>query len=430
MGVLAFNAHPFRSSPFDAYHGDAGVAPYKETIDYANDKGALVFWNHLESPDANGDRTAGSMQLTTPLHPEDLLLTNNYTGFQALDDKPVPASAPGKEWDQVLTQYIDDHRSHPVWGYGANDYHCEDQEGHKLGEVRTVVQVATKDTESVLNAMRLGQMYAVTQPDESSRLSLDAFLVADGTHGRQVGSGGTLISGDFPEISMAVSSTGGKETAARIKIIRSGGIAKQETVSLPYQGKWRDLDVDLNEPLYYRLEIEAEEGGRLLSNPVFVKFQSGPATTSEVVEVPGENTASRGVKLPLEPESPGITEPTASAPAAPETPSEVEKVAAVQEPVIKTPEIKTPAAPQVESPEPVAEPETVSTGKTVMTRLKMLSIRTGPGSKFPEVAKAARDEPLQLVRETKVMLGGKPWVVVKKGDQEGFVWSGFLKEAG
>ncbi|QPJ61851.1 MAG: SH3 domain-containing protein [Candidatus Nitronauta litoralis] len=429
MGVLAFNAHPFRSSPFDAYHGDAGVAPYKETIDYANELGGLIFWNHLESPAANGERKAGSMQLSTPLHPEDLLLTHNYTGFQALDDKPVPASAPGKEWDQTLTQYLDDQRAHPVWGYGANDYHCEDQEGHKLGEVRTVVQVDTKDTASVLKAMRLGQMYAVTQPNESSRLSLDAFVVADGTRGRQVGAGGTLISGDFPEISMAISSTGGKETAAKINIIRSGMLAKQETVSLPYQGKWRDLEVDLNEPVYYRLEIEAEEGGRLLSNPVFVKFQSGPFIENQVAEITEKKVAA-GVKMPAEPGAPKLAEPEIPSPSKPAAPTVPEKVAKVRKPKVETPEAKAPEKPVMKSPKPVAEPQKTSTGKTVMTRLKMLSIRSGPGSKFPLVAKAERDEPLQLVRETTIMLSGKPWVIVKKDGKEGYVWSGFLKDAG
>ncbi len=431
MGVLAFNVHPLRSSPFDAYHGDAGVAPYQQTIDYATQRGALVFWNHLESPDANGDRTAGSMQLTTPLHPEDMLLTSNYTGFQALDDQPVPASKPGGQWDQVLLQYLDGERSHPVWGYGANDYHCEDQEGHKLGAVRTVAQVKTKDTESVLQALRLGQMYAVTQPENSSRLALDAFLVADGTRGRQVGAGGTLISGDFPEISMAIRSTGGKETTARIVILRSGVVAKRETVSLPYQGKWRDLDVNLNEPVYYRLIIETEEGGRLLSNPVFVKFQSEPATVSEVVEVPASKDASSRLKFPVEPTPPTLKKPTTSAsstPIAPQSPTVPEQAAEVQKPAMKTPEVKAPESPQVASPS--APAESASQTKTVLTRLKVLTIRTGPGAKFPVVMKSKRDEPLQLVRETEVILNGKPWVVVRKGDKEGYVWSGFLKDAG
>ncbi len=432
MGVLAYNAHPFRSSPFDAYHGDPGPAPYQETIDYAAGQGALVFWNHLESPEANGERKAGSMQLSTPLHPEDMLLTSNYTGFQALDEKPVPAAQPGKEWDQVLIQYLDGQRSHPVWGFGANDYHCEDQEGHKLGAVRTVVNVATEDTESVLKAMRLGQMYAVTQQHEDSRLSLDAFLVADGPRARQQGAGGTLYSGDFPEISMAVSSTGGKEKTARIDIIRDGVVVKQETVSLPYQGKWRDLGVELKEPVYYRLEIEAEKGGRLLSNPVFVKFETAPDNAAQVAEVLEETATSAGVTPPAEPAAPAVTEPTVPASSSPATPSQPEQVAQAEPVAVKEPEVKQPDTPKVEAPAPVSEPqpEPATEGKTMLTRIKVLTIRTGPGSKFPEVMKTAKDEPLQLVRETTVVLNGKPWVVVKKDGKEGYVWSGFLKEAG
>ena len=47
--LLALNNHPFRSSPFDPYHGSQGIAPYQEVIDYANSKDALVFWNHMET---------------------------------------------------------------------------------------------------------------------------------------------------------------------------------------------------------------------------------------------------------------------------------------------------------------------------------------------------------------------------------------------
>ena len=135
--LLAANYHPLRSSLYDAYHGDAGMGPYQETINYVNERGGLVFWNHMESPTANGSRTTGGMQMDTPLHPEDLFETVNYSGFQVLDDAPVPAAAPGKSWDRLLQQYQKGERRHPVWGYGANDFHCEDQEGHKFGELRT-----------------------------------------------------------------------------------------------------------------------------------------------------------------------------------------------------------------------------------------------------------------------------------------------------
>ena len=67
---------------------------------------------------------------------------------------------------------------------------------------------------------------------------------------------------------------------------------------------------------------------------------------------------------------------------------------------------------------------------TLLVRLKSLAIRKGPGGKFDEVMTAQRDEPLEVVRTTTVVLNGKPWVEVKKDGKTGYVWSGFLKETG
>ena len=81
-GLLAANNHPFKSSRFDAYHGDPGIEPYQEVIDYAQSKNAMVFWNHLESTNHVGKE--GAMAFKTLPHPEDLILSKGFTGFQAV----------------------------------------------------------------------------------------------------------------------------------------------------------------------------------------------------------------------------------------------------------------------------------------------------------------------------------------------------------
>ncbi|MFQ5443618.1 MAG: hypothetical protein ACE5EK_03265, partial [Nitrospinales bacterium] len=134
--LLLVNNHPYRSSSFDQYHGDQGIAPFQETIDYAKSKNALVFWNHLESTTGMGK--TGLVGLATTPHPEDLLASKNYTGFQAVSDGVTHMTEPGKEWDQALLQYIQGMRDHPVWGYGGNDFHCEEEGGNKLVNVKTV----------------------------------------------------------------------------------------------------------------------------------------------------------------------------------------------------------------------------------------------------------------------------------------------------
>ena len=137
--LLTINNHPFRSSPFDAYNGDQGMQPYQNMIDYANSKGAMVFWNHME-PIAS-IRKHGTTSLETLAYPDDLLKTKNYTGFQIVGDHPIQQAEPGQQWDQVLMEYLQGQREQPVWGYGGNDYLCEDQNGDRLGSVRTIVLV-------------------------------------------------------------------------------------------------------------------------------------------------------------------------------------------------------------------------------------------------------------------------------------------------
>ena len=125
FALLTLNNHPFQSSPFDPYHGDRGMKPYQNLIDFATAKGALVFWNHMEID--SGISEKGTTVLETLPYPDDLLNTQNYTGFQAVGDKPIRQTDPGQQWDQVLMEYLHGEREHPVWGFGGNDYFCEEQ---------------------------------------------------------------------------------------------------------------------------------------------------------------------------------------------------------------------------------------------------------------------------------------------------------------
>ena len=196
MVLLAANTHPFKSSPFDQYHGDQGVEPYQYLIDYADSKGALVFWNHLETPVSGElDGTLIQVKTQTDSHPQDLLLTQRYTGFQALSDSPVSAIEPGKEWDQVLMQYLEGKRDRPVWGYGPNDFRCEGKNGDRLGEVRTVVLTSRKSRPAMVKALGAGRMYAVKQGEGKSRLSLDSFELVDSCHRQPGGDGGRTEDG-------------------------------------------------------------------------------------------------------------------------------------------------------------------------------------------------------------------------------------------
>ena len=90
-----------------------------------------------------------------------------------------------------------------------------------------MVLVNKKNNAAVLDAMRKGRMYAVRQPNETSRLALDEFTVGDGVSGLEATLGESLVAADFPEIRMVIRSTGGKESSAQLKVIRNGEVVKE-----------------------------------------------------------------------------------------------------------------------------------------------------------------------------------------------------------
>ncbi len=368
MTLLAANAHPFKSSPFDQYHGDQGVEPYQYLIDYADSKGALVFWNHLEMP-VNEELDSGLIQVKTRTesHPQDLLLTQRYTGFQAMSDSPVSAVEPGKEWDQVLMQYLKGRRDRPVWGYGPNDFRCEGKNGDFLGDVRTIVLTSRKSRPAMVKALGAGRMYAVKQGEGKSRLSLDSFELIDSASGNRAGMGGELKTAGPPGIHFKLSMTGGEsDVRATIRLIHNGKAVRQGLLKLPYEGVWRNAP--LSRRGYYRLLVEVDAYNQLVSNPIF--FESGHSPSADVASSETQTSATQ------------VTEEKMPAPA--------EKYVEV-------------------------------TGRVVR-------LRKGPSIQFPVVGKINRGERLLFVRRTDVIWNGKAWIVIKKEDDLAYVWEGLVKE--
>jgi hypothetical protein len=113
MGVLCvlsiLEANPFRSSPFDQYHGDRGIAPYQLLLDYVNARGGLTFWNYPETRSGIGGM--GRIFVETAPYPEVLEESRGYTGFAALYGDTITVTEPGNIWDRVLLAYCRGERS-------------------------------------------------------------------------------------------------------------------------------------------------------------------------------------------------------------------------------------------------------------------------------------------------------------------------------
>ena len=445
FALMTLNNHPFQSSPFDPYHGDRGMEPYQNLIDFATSKGALVFWNHMETD--SGISQKGATVLETLPYPDDLLKTRNYTGFQAVGDKPIRQTEPGQQWDQVLMQYLNGNREHPVWGFGGNDYFCEDQKGDRLGSVRTIFLVRERNNDTVLDAMKNGRMYAVRQAD-ANRLSLDEFVVRDQKVGNQVTMGQELVATDFPAIKLKLRSVQGGNKTAQIQIIRNGSLVKVETVSLPYELTWRDVGVDRKGPVYYRIKAQVSSEDHLVSNPIFVKFADniGMDVAAAAAPEPGPSPspAENFMKKPVVPAAPPVSQPEAPRVASlSEAPSLTPPTLSMPTPIPQPQEIRTPAPvpqpgmiepPQVEmamkesAPEkpPMAES---SPGKSLMVMTNGVALKKGPGTVFPNITKLRKGEEVSFVRRTNIEFNNRNWLVVKYKNLSGYIWEGVVKWA-
>jgi hypothetical protein len=442
--LLTINNHPFRSSPFDAYNGDQGIQPYQNMIDYANSKGAMVFWNHME-PIASV-RKHGTTSLETLPYPDDLLKTKNYTGFQVVGDHPIQQAEAGQQWDQVLMEYIQGQREQPVWGYGGNDYFCEDQNGDRLGSVRTIVLVREKSRDTLFDAIRKGRMYSVRQVDDN-RLSLDEFLVEDQKSGQQATLGQELTSTDFPAVKIKLRSIKGGSKTARIQIIRNGVLVKQENVSLPYELTWRDVGNDQQGRAYYRIKASVNSMDHLVSNPIFVKFSDTPGDVVASLPPPvEEKTPARPARMPIAPKPSAPKSPAMAPPPAPEISGartmvkpEPSPAPTIAMPEITTPVLDAPVVPSATPPVAPAEVMAKASPKSVRPPvdpkkiLKVVvdgvSLRKGPGTVFPKIIKLKKGAELEFVRRTNITLNDKNWLVVKRGNRSAYVWEGVVQWA-
>ena len=433
--LLTINNHPFRSTPFDAYNGEQGVKPYQNLINYANSKGALVFWNHMES--SSGIRQYGSANLSTFPYPNDLLKTKNYTGFQVVGDAPIQQAEAGQQWDKVLMEYLRGQRDQPVWGYGGNDYLCEDQNGDKLGSVRTIVLVREKNRDALLNAMRKGRMYAVRQADDN-RLSLDEFVVEDQKTGQQATFGQELNSTDFPAVKIKLRSIKGGNKTAQIQIIRNGVLAKQETVSLPYELTWRDVNNPKEKKAYYRVKASVNSMDHLISNPIFVKFSDSPG---EMVASLPESTE----RLALSPDIPTKPSPPQNIPIQPPAMQEISSAKTIdkteissitmpetsfpipKQPVVNPPEPPIPSAAIMAKNSSEIERSSGNSEKLLKVVVDGVALRKGPGTVFPKITNLNKGAEIEFVRRTNIEFNNKNWLVVKRGTRSAYIWEGVVQ---
>ena len=60
---------------------------------------------------------------------------------------------------------------------------------------------------------------------------------------------------------------------------------------------------------------------------------------------------------------------------------------------------------------------------SVIAKIDGVSLKNGPGPKFPEVGRLNKGDRLALIRKTDVEFNGEPWLMVDLGGRKAYVWS-------
>jgi len=270
--LLLINNHPFKSSPYDQYHGAQGISPYQLLIDYVNSRGGMVFWNHPETKSGKGK--LGPIFRDTPPYSQVLKESNNYSGFAALYGDSTTITEPGNIWDKVLIEYCLGRRENPVWGISSADFHKEGGAGEKLGNFPTFFLVKSKTKKDILDALKKGRMYACRGDVGSPRLVLENFSISDPETSEKGVMGEEIFSKGYPRINARISTLDSEEESSVIvRLIRSGNLLKTFSAETPLSINFKDDFFEPGKKIYYRLDARDEKERKLVTNPIFVKFQ-------------------------------------------------------------------------------------------------------------------------------------------------------------
>jgi hypothetical protein len=270
--LLLINNHLLKSSPYDQYHGPQEISPYQLLIDYVNSRGGMVFWNHPET--LSGKGKLGPIFRDTPPYPQVLIESTNYTGFAALYGDAITITEPGNIWDKVLIEYCLGRRANPVWGISSADFHREGGAGEKLGNYPTFFLVKSKTKKDILDALKKGRVYACRGDADSPRLILEDFSISDSKTSQKVVMGEEIFSKGYPGINIRISTTDSeKGNSITVRLIRSGNLLETFSAETPLSINFEDDFFEPGKKIYYRLDAVDKKGRKLVSNPIFVKFQ-------------------------------------------------------------------------------------------------------------------------------------------------------------
>jgi len=267
LGVTTIvRAWPF-TQPVHSAWADAGSAPYQDLIDYVERAGGVSVWSLPEAADS-GRQAVGPVQVswTTEPYPDDLLRTFGYTAFGALYEDTTRVERPGEAWDRLLLEYAAGQRTRVPWALAESAFH-DNSAGKRVGTIQTVFFVRERTEAGVLEALRAGRMYAL-QRTRDAGLALAELIAIAGDAAAISGQTLRATPGAPVEVRVAIATLDQRPVNARMTLIRNGSVVAAWSGTTPLRATHRETWD--GRPAVFRVEARGA-GGRLLSNPVFVR---------------------------------------------------------------------------------------------------------------------------------------------------------------
>lgn len=274
--LFLVNNYPYKYFPYDQYHGDRGVEPYQNLINYVNERDGVIFWAHPEAPNWEKGQEVDGIAVQTPTYENDLLRSENYTGFAVLYEGYKKVGIPGGIWDQILNQYCRGTKEKPIWAIGELDYKQEGYLGTYLDSVQNTLLLREGNRKEegerasekeVIECLKRGKFY-VFQKAKNKRLILEKFEIETG-EGKAI-MGEEIRGLSHPKIKIKIKD-GNLLPPRKVKVnlIRDGEIVKIFEQNLPLEIEYIDTNVPSGKT-YYRLEISGTEGEKIFTNPIFL----------------------------------------------------------------------------------------------------------------------------------------------------------------
>jgi hypothetical protein len=270
--LLLLLAWPYDSPLFSFYDEQVRERPYQALIDTAVQRGGAVIWSMPEAVDFNvfSYGLLGPVTVKTDPYPLALLQTSGYTGFGGVYQDTRTITEPGALWDQLLLQYLDGQRPVPPAVFGEIAYHRPGQAGIELNQVLNVVTVRERTVAALVEAMKAGRLYALSQAGRPFGLRLNTFQVEAQDGSRAAAVGQPFIHGaEPPAVRVTVTATDRGSHHVTVAVIRSGQVVARFSGTTPFHQRVVDATLSAGAAAFYRVDVRGE--GEILSNPIFVR---------------------------------------------------------------------------------------------------------------------------------------------------------------